>query len=32
MSGELICLGAGFAAGLYVGFLLWRVTWIRGKL
>lgn len=31
MSGELLCLGAGFAAGLYAGWLLWRVTWVRGR-
>lgn len=31
MNGELLCLGAGFAAGLWVGFLLWRVTYIRGR-
>lgn len=26
---ELIYLGFGFLAGLYLGFLLWRVTWVR---
>ena len=29
MSGELICLIAGFAGGLVAGFYLWRVTYVK---
>lgn len=29
---DIFYLGFGFAAGLWVGFRLWRVTYVRGKL